>query len=120
MTDSGNYGLTGTTSDPGFWMEWQFVEDGAECMSYNKISGRGIVGHNNEVFTDQTVEQCEALCCARDWCRSFDFLGMAGGVVCCVRSGSIALRTPLQGCGCRSRPPRSAVHVAVVCRAARA
>jgi hypothetical protein len=91
VTDSGNYGLTGTTSDPGFWMEWQFVEDGAECMSYNKISGRGIVGHNNEVFTDQTVEQCEALCCARDWCRSFDFLGMAGGVVPEGGTGQCAL-----------------------------
>jgi hypothetical protein len=91
VTDAGNYGLTGTTSDPGFWLEWQFIDDGAECMSYNKISGRGIVGHNSEVFTDRTAQECEALCCARDWCRSFDFLGMQGGIVPEGGSGQCAL-----------------------------
>jgi len=91
VTDAGNYGLTGTTSDPGFWMEWQFIEDGAECMSYNKISGRGIVGHNNEVFLDRTARECEELCCARDWCRSFDFLGMQGGIVPEGGTGQCAL-----------------------------
>lgn len=60
-------------------------------MSYSKISGRGIVGHNSEVFTDRTVQECEALCCARDWCRSFDFLGMAGGIVPEGGTGQCAL-----------------------------
>lgn len=62
VTDAGNYGLTGTTSDPGFWMEWQFIADGAECMSYLKISGRGIVGHNNELFHQQVgLDPCAKL-----------------------------------------------------------
>ena len=45
VTDEGNYGLTGTTDDPGFWAEWQFIEDGADCMEYSAIPATGIVGH---------------------------------------------------------------------------
>ena len=33
VTDEGNYGLTGTTDDPGFWAEWQFITDGGAFMS---------------------------------------------------------------------------------------
>ena len=35
VTDVGNYGLTGTTSDPGFWLEWQMVDggEGDDCVS---------------------------------------------------------------------------------------
>ena len=60
-------------------------------MSYSKISGRGIVGHNSEVFTDRTARECEELCCARDWCRSFYFLGMQGGIVPEGGTGQCAL-----------------------------
>jgi hypothetical protein len=74
VTDEGNYGLTGTTDDPGFWAEWQFIDDGADCMEYNAIPATGIVGHNNENIQG-TVEQCQEACCARDWCHSFDFIG---------------------------------------------
>ena len=55
-------------------------------MEYTRIAGRGIVGHNNEVFTDRTVEECEALCCARDWCRSFDYLPPGGASGQCALS----------------------------------
>ena len=78
VTDVGNYGLTGTTSDPGFWLEWQMIDDGQECMAYNRIRGQGIVGHNSENFMGKTVVECEELCCARDWCRSFDFVEWQG------------------------------------------
>ena len=43
-------------------------------MDYRRIPNRGIVGHNNEVFMGRSVEECQELCCARDWCRSFDYL----------------------------------------------
>jgi hypothetical protein len=74
VTDKGNYGLTGTKGDPGFWMEWQHVKGDSKCLDFSEIKNRGIVGHNNEQFNSKTVKECEALCCARDWCRSFDFV----------------------------------------------
>lgn len=37
------------------------------------VPDTAITGHNNEQMTGVTVEQCEAACCARDWCKSFDF-----------------------------------------------
>jgi len=43
-------------------------------MDYRRIPNRGIVGHNNEVFMGRSPEECQELCCARDWCRSFDYL----------------------------------------------
>ena len=74
VTDEGNYGLTGSQDDPGFWAEWQFIESGASCMDYNAIPNTGIVGHNNENMQG-TVDECQQACCARDWCKSFDFIG---------------------------------------------
>ena len=68
VTDGGNVGLSGTTTDPGFWLEWQFIAGGADCMQYSVIQGRGIVGHNNENFPSRTAAECEQLCCDRDWC----------------------------------------------------
>ena len=38
VTDQGNYGLTGTQDDPGFWAEWQFIQGGAHI-------GRSRCGH---------------------------------------------------------------------------
>ena len=35
--------------------------------------GQGLIGHNNEVLQHQTVEECSAACCARTWCKSFDY-----------------------------------------------
>ena len=37
------------------------------------------------------MEQCEALCCARDWCRSFDMMGEQGGQVPQGETGQCAL-----------------------------
>lgn len=73
-TDKGNYGLTGSTDEPGFWLEWEFVKNGQACQSFTSIANTGIVGHNNENFPNKLVTQCEKLCCARSWCRSFDFV----------------------------------------------
>lgn len=88
VTDTGNWGLTGTTDDPGFWLEWQFIADGQECMDYTVQEGVGIVGHNNENFDcvaddlgTSCEDQCEQACCARDWCKSFD---MANGANSCA------------------------------------
>eukprot|EP01047_Picozoa_sp_COSAG01_P046767 COSAG01_NODE_4416_length_5047_cov_4.569523_5_plen_390_part_00 len=89
VTDTGNYGLTGTTEDPGFWLEWQMLEAGQQCLDYTVAPNMGIVGHNNEIFTCSTAatatceDQCEAACCLRDWCRSFD---MATGSNSCALS----------------------------------
>lgn len=83
-TDAGNYGLTGTTDDPGFWLEWNHVKNGGTCLDYKKIENSGIVGHNNENFGGKTIQQCEKLCCARNWCRSFDFVGNSAGRGTCA------------------------------------
>ena len=42
-----------------------------------RIADTAIRGHNNERFDGVTVEQCEELCCARDWCKSFDYTSTA-------------------------------------------
>ena len=52
-------------------------------MEFNAIEAMGIVGHNNERITG-TVPECEAACCARDWCRSFDFVGDTSGTGSCA------------------------------------
>jgi hypothetical protein len=72
-TDSGNYGLQGTFGDPGFYAQWQIIEDGQACDHFVRIADTAIRGHNNERFDGVTVEECEELCCARDWCKSFDY-----------------------------------------------
>jgi len=46
----------------------------------------GIVGHNNENFNNKNVKECEKLCCARQWCRSFDFVGNVRGRGTCALS----------------------------------
>jgi hypothetical protein len=73
VTDEGNYGLTGTTSDPGFWAEWSFIADAEDCEEFNKVPGTAIKGHNNEQLHDVDPADCEAACCARQWCKSFDY-----------------------------------------------
>eukprot|EP01052_Picozoa_sp_SAG31_P001665 SAG31_NODE_56_length_29726_cov_41.443312_15_plen_465_part_00 len=76
-TDSGNYGLTNTLSSPGFYAEWNVVEDGADCVDFQETPGHGLIGHNNERLENMTPQQCMEACCARPWCMSFDY--MAGG-----------------------------------------
>lgn len=74
-TDSGNYGLTGTGASPGFYAEWSVIHGGAACDShFTQTPGMGINGHNNEALNGMTPEQCEDACCARQWCKSFDYI----------------------------------------------
>jgi hypothetical protein len=73
-TDAGNYGLTGTTSTPGFYGEWQIIDDGAACdTGFTSQRGMALVGHNNEAISG-TPDECIAACCARPWCQSFDYI----------------------------------------------
>lgn len=73
-TDAGNYGLTGTTSTPGFYGEWTIIADGAECdTGFASQPGMALVGHNNEAIQG-TPDECIAACCARPWCKSFDYI----------------------------------------------
>ena len=37
------------------------------------VQNTAISAHNNEQMFGLSVEQCEAACCARAWCKSFDF-----------------------------------------------
>lgn len=74
-TDSGNGGLGhgadhptaswATTADPGFYAEWQIVDDGQECERFATVPNTAIRGHNNEQLLDVTPAECEAACCAR-------------------------------------------------------
>lgn len=74
-TDAGNYGLTGTTTSPGFYAEWSIIDDGQECDAhFTQTPSMAIRGHNNEKLDGVTVEQCEDACCARQWCESFDYI----------------------------------------------
>ena len=65
-------------SPPGFYAEWEVITadaDGAECADdFTATPHMAMTGHNNEVLTDVTVAQCTAACCARSWCRSFDYI----------------------------------------------
>ena len=54
-----------TTADPGFYAEWQIVDDGQECERFVRIPNTAIRGHNNEQLLDVTPADCEAACCAR-------------------------------------------------------
>eukprot|EP01052_Picozoa_sp_SAG31_P028361 SAG31_NODE_2730_length_5177_cov_2.436392_2_plen_462_part_00 len=79
-TDSGNGGLGfgqgagfETSQDPGFYLEWQMIDDGQACERFVRVENSAIVGHNNEQLRDVTVQECEAACCARAWCKSFDY-----------------------------------------------
>ena len=70
-TDSGNYGLTGTTATPGFYGEWNVLTGGQMCESFTSQHGMALVGHNSETITG-SVQDCIDACCARPWCKSFD------------------------------------------------
>jgi hypothetical protein len=73
-TDSGNYGLTGTTATPGFYGEWEIITDGADCdTGFTAQAGMALVGHNNEAIQG-TPDECIQACCARPWCKSFDYI----------------------------------------------
>ena len=37
------------------------------------VQNTAISAHNNEQMFGLSVEQCEAACCARAWCKSFDY-----------------------------------------------
>lgn len=81
-TDGGNYGLTGTRGDPGFYAEWQILDNGQACTRFTQLPGTAIRGHNNEQLRDLTVAECEDACCVREWCKSFDYLDIADQVHC--------------------------------------
>ena len=81
-TDGGNGGLSlGCTDgvytcphgDPGFYAEWQIIDNGQACEHFTMLPDTAIRGHNNEQLRDVTVQQCEEACCARAWCKSFDY-----------------------------------------------
>lgn len=81
-TDQGNAGLSGTTATPGFYAEWTLIEDGVACEQFIETPGKGLIGHNNEALSGMTPAQCEAACCARPWCESFDFIATLAGGTC--------------------------------------
>ena len=56
-----------------------FELDGAACQAFTPIPSTGIVGHNNEDLADVSLVDCEDACCARDWCKSFDFIAGPSG-----------------------------------------
>ena len=62
--------------------EWQILDKGQACTRFTQLAGTAIRGHNNEQFRDLTVAECEDACCSRDWCKSFDYLDLAGQVHC--------------------------------------
>lgn len=75
-SDTGNYGIeaAGALEDtPGFYGEWQVITDGQECENFRSIPGTALVGHNSEKIFG-TPEECMAACCARSWCKSFDYI----------------------------------------------
>ena len=78
-TDAGNGGLQETTSSPGFFAEWSIVDDAADCVSFQETPGHGLVGHNNEQLSGMTPQQCMQACCARAWCKSFDYMAGSDG-----------------------------------------
>ena len=41
-----------------------------------------MIGHNNEKLQGMTPQQCEVACCARSWCRSFDYIASLAGGTC--------------------------------------
>jgi hypothetical protein len=81
-TDSGNYGLTGTTASPGFYAEWTIIHKGRQCTQFQGTPGHGLIGHNNEVISQSTVAECQHFCCARPWCKSFDYIASLNGGTC--------------------------------------
>jgi len=45
-----------------------------QCISnFFHTRNAAIPGHNREQLTDVTVDDCRAQCCARNWCKSFDY-----------------------------------------------
>jgi len=74
-TDAGNGGINNGQYGrrQGFFLEWNSIHDGAECdHDYGVLTNTGLVGHNNEILS-LSLEDCQAACCARDWCRSIDY-----------------------------------------------
>jgi hypothetical protein len=64
----------GGTEKEGFWGEWNMIHAGGACdHEFGKTASTGLVGHNNEWLQEKTVAECSAACCARPWCKSFDF-----------------------------------------------
>jgi hypothetical protein len=72
-SDEGNGLIGDTTSQPGFYGEWEVITDGQECENFRAIPGTAIIGHNSESISG-TPEECMAACCARSWCKSFDYM----------------------------------------------
>jgi len=73
-TDNGNYGLTDTTAAPGFYGEWAMLKGAAKCTDFAVTPNTGLIGHNNEKLSHVSVKQCQAACCLRNWCKSFDYI----------------------------------------------
>ena len=73
-------------------------------MEFNAIEAMGIVGHNNERITG-TVPECEAACCARDWCRSFDFVGDTSGTGSCAMADVDMTNDHVRSANPETRPP---------------
>jgi|EP01046_Picozoa_sp_COSAG06_P035405 hypothetical protein len=74
-TDTSNGGINNGQYGrrQGFFLEWNSIHDGAECdHDYGVLTNTGLVGHNNEILS-LSLEDCQAACCARDWCRSIDY-----------------------------------------------
>jgi hypothetical protein len=72
ITDGGNWGLSKTKEDPGFYAEWQIIKNGQACEKFKAVPGTALSGHNNELIVGN-VKTCEAACCQRAWCKSFDY-----------------------------------------------
>jgi hypothetical protein len=49
------------------------ISDGQACDNFRSIPGTALVGHNSEKIFG-TPEECMAACCARPWCKSFDYI----------------------------------------------
>ena len=58
---------------PGFYGEWEIINGGQACENFRDIPGTALVGHNSEQIFG-TPEECMAACCARSWCKSFDYM----------------------------------------------
>jgi hypothetical protein len=59
----------GTTEDPGFWLEWSFIEDGQECMDYNVVQSVGTrtffmsLGSRYSCTHDMVTRRCRTRYC---------------------------------------------------------
>eukprot|EP01050_Picozoa_sp_SAG11_P008153 SAG11_NODE_705_length_7655_cov_19.812599_1_plen_643_part_00 len=43
------------------------------CGHFSRTQNTGLVGHNTHILPETSIDGCQAACCARSWCKSFDF-----------------------------------------------